>query len=196
MRHAPCDVLRECISQVLAQDLLCGDRLPCLRYRHAAHRAAFCDDATVIEQTTFTYDDIGNHIATTFKQRYDDASGTGPLQNAANQPKARVSYMAAYPDALGRTQAEADYGTNSGSIWTRPTTIPPRTANVRVTSYQYDPLGHPVKITDPAAISTCRTWDKAGRLITVVENCDGGSSSSSGPSDARTRNPSTRRIPG
>jgi RHS repeat-associated protein len=151
-------------------------------------------EAIVMEQVENYYDDAGNTTSAVSRQRYDDATGTGPLQGSTTQPKARLSYQASYPDALGRVQATVNYGTNGGGAWTRASVIPVRSADVQIDSYDYDGLGRTSVETDPAGIRTCRNWDKAGRLIELVENCPGASSSSSssssssgtGPVDVRT----------
>jgi RHS repeat-associated protein len=140
--------------------------------------------ATVMEQSETTFDDAGNGIATTHRQRHDNASGNGELGTPGSQPKARVSYTATYPDALGRTQAQADYGTNGNSSWTRSATIPARSDNTLVTSMTYDALSRAVVVTDPAGIHTTQTFDKAGRRIRVVENGSGPHSSSSSSSSS------------
>ena len=151
---------------------------------------------TVIEQEEIEYDDAGNRIATTLRKRYDDATGGGPLGDDSSQPKARVSYAATYPDAIGRTQATADYGTNDGSPWSRADTIPARTGitpQPEVSSFLYDPVGNIVRLTNPAGIRTVSTWDQAGRLTMVVENYpESGSSSSSSSSSSGTASVDSR----
>jgi len=68
---------------------------------------------SIFEQTEQTYDAASNVIQTTSRARYHSATGTGSLGSpSSTQPKARVTYVAAYPDALARTVAVADYGTN------------------------------------------------------------------------------------
>lgn len=63
---------------------------------------------TILEQVESTYDDASNLIQTTSRQRYRNApaSQTGELKNPSETPKARVTYTASYPDALGRSQDE------------------------------------------------------------------------------------------
>ncbi len=153
----------------------------------------YVSGATVVEQVQSYYDEAGNPTCWVSRQRYDDASGTGPLQDAATQPKARISYQASYPDALGRVQAAINYGTNGGAAWSRENVIPIRSGDVQVASFEYDGLDRVVIETNPAGIRTCRSWNKASRLTELVENCPGGSSSSSsssssgtGPVDVRT----------
>ena len=71
-------------------------------------------DEVILEQVEFTYDPAGNLIQTVTRQRYHNApdSQTGPLNDPSLAPKARVTYRTMYPDALGRTVAAVEYGTN------------------------------------------------------------------------------------
>jgi len=142
-------------------------------------------NATVMEQSETTYDDASNVISTLLRQRYDDTSGLGALgDSGSTTKKARVTYSASYPDALGRNQASVDYGTYNNAAWTRSATIPARTDNELVTSMTYDPMSRVIETTDPAGINTANTYDQAGRLIKVVENSPGSSSSSSSSSSS------------
>lgn len=87
-------------------------------------------DDVILEQIEFSYDSAGNVVSTVVRRRYHNApdSQTGPLEDPATTPKARVMYTASYPDALGRVMATADYGTNCGTALTRPGTVPARSA--------------------------------------------------------------------
>src|SRR5947207_1786223 len=79
------------------------------------------DGDTILEQTELSFDDAFNAVQTTHRKRYHNATGTGSLNGpSGTQPKARVTYMAAWPDAVGRTQTAADYGTNGGTALSRP----------------------------------------------------------------------------
>ena len=81
-------------------------------------------------------------IQVTRRERFHNATDAGELSTPGGaQPKARVYYTAIYPDALGRTQAVAEYGTNGGSSLSRPATIPTRSNTVLVTSTVYDHAG-------------------------------------------------------
>jgi len=134
-------------------------------------------DSTVVEQSETTYDDASNVISALNRQRFDDATGTGALQNPTVQPEARVYYIANYPDALGRVVATANFGTNGGATWTRPETIPPNSGTVLVTSFIYDNAGRKAQVTDPMGITTQTLFDQAGRRITLIENYQPGSGS-------------------
>ncbi len=140
--------------------------------------------STVIEQWQSTYDAASNVIATLNAQRFDDATGTGALASPAVQPKARIYYVANYPDALGRVIAMANYGTNGGGSWTRPATIPASSATVLVTAFLYDNAGQQSQVTDPMGIATQSTFDQAGRRVALIENYQPGSGP--GPSVNKT----------
>jgi hypothetical protein len=65
------------------------------------------------------------------------ASTVGTLGNQSSGILSRVSYVADYYDAANRLTAEADYGTNGGSSWTRPSTVPSASDTILVTNYGY-----------------------------------------------------------
>jgi YD repeat-containing protein len=135
---------------------------------------------TILEQVETAYDAAGNSIQVTTRQRYHNATGVGPLSSPSSaQPQARVSYTASWTDALGRTAATADYGTNGGSALARPSTIPVRSDTVLVSSTQYDSTGAVQAMTDPAGTVTFFTYDATGREVQRVLNYQPGSSSSS-----------------
>ena len=132
-------------------------------------------NAIVMTQQAMDWDKAGNLISTTAKQRFDTAVGNGELGTPSIEPKARVSYQASYPDALGRTIATADYGTNGAAAWTRPQTVPDPSDTVLVSISTYNTAGDLVVATNPAGVVTESTFDQAGRLVIVVENATGGS---------------------
>ncbi|HYE21097.1 MAG TPA: RHS repeat-associated core domain-containing protein [Tepidisphaeraceae bacterium] len=135
-----------------------------------ASAAAVTND-TVMEQAEPTYDDASNVLSTAAYQRLNDATGTGALSEST-QPKARISYGAAWYDGVGRTVGTADYGALTGAF-TRPTTPPGRSDTVLVSSVEYDGAGDPYATTDPRALERRRIWDNAGRLAEQVDD-DGG----------------------
>jgi RHS repeat-associated protein len=135
---------------------------------------------TIFEQTETTYDAASNVIQSTVRQRYDNATGTGPLTTpSGSQPKARVTYAASWHDGLGRVVASADYGTNGGTALSRPSTIPGRSDSVLVSSATYNNDGEAYLLTDPASRMTYLEFDDAGRRTKLVENYLASSSSSS-----------------
>ncbi len=148
--------------------------------------ASSVSDDTLLEQVEMAYDNAGNLIQETRRQRYHNATGTGELGGPTGaQPQARVTYRASWQDALGRVVASADYGTNGGSALVRPSTIPARSDVVLVTSTAYSSAGDVTSTTDPAGTVTCMNYDAAGREVQRLLNCiTAGSSSSSSSSSS------------
>jgi YD repeat-containing protein len=134
-----------------------------------------------MEQTETAYDEDNNVIQTTMRERYHNAvaSQAGPLQNPGTTPNARVTYVAQYPDAIGRVVNSANYGTNGSTSLSRPATAPVRSDTILVSSSAFDSAGNVATITDPAGTVTCIEYDALARKITVTQNCVSGSSSSS-----------------
>jgi RHS repeat-associated protein len=131
---------------------------------------------TVVEQIDRTYDFAGNLIQTTNRQRYHNASGLGALGGpTGSQPLARVAHTAFYPDALGRVQATADFGTNGGVSLSRPATVPQRSDTVLVTNNVFDDAGNLLSTTDPAGKTTQFSYDNVGRELQRVLNYAGSS---------------------
>ncbi|HEV3084175.1 MAG TPA: hypothetical protein VGY66_30620, partial [Gemmataceae bacterium] len=98
-----------------------------ITYAHAVDISG----AIIVEQAETAYDPASNVIQTTFRQRFHNATGTGPLTYPGGaEPQARVTYVAKYPDALGRPLAEANYGTNGNVTLVRSATIPARSDTI------------------------------------------------------------------
>jgi RHS repeat-associated protein len=145
---------------------------------------------TILEQTETTYDDASNVIQTTTRQRYHNATGTGELKGpTGTEPKARVTYVASWPDGVGRDRASADYGTNGGISLSRPSTIPSRADTVLVSSNEYDDTGELESSTDPAGMQTKFEYDDAGRQTKTIENYQPAGSSSSSSSSSSSGDP-------
>jgi RHS repeat-associated protein len=125
---------------------------------------------TVLEQSEVSYDADGLPIATTSRQRFHDASGTGALGSPSSGIAARVSYSATYYDKGGRTTASVDVGTNGGSSWTRPGTVPSRSDTVLVSSVTFDAAGRTYEVTDPRGLVSRTLYDALGRTTTTIEN--------------------------
>ena len=126
---------------------------------------------TVIGQVENSYDEAGNLLAQIKRERNHDATGTGSLDTAMGvQPQARASYQASYSDALGRINANANFGTNGGASWLRPGSIPAPSDTVLVTLMAYDSAGNLYQQTDPQAIVTQSAFDQAGRLTQTLAN--------------------------
>ena len=140
---------------------------------------------TILEQTETTYDDAGNAVKQVTRQRYHNApaSQTGALKNPSETPKARVTYQATWQDALSRSIAAANYGTNGGTSLSRPSTIPARSDDVLVTSTDYDNAGNRESSTDPAGLVAELEYDDLGRETKRILNPVTSSSSSSSSVD-------------
>ncbi|MEI8379568.1 MAG: glycosyltransferase [Planctomycetota bacterium] len=146
----------------------------------------------VMEQTELVYDDASNVIQTTQRSRYNTApaSQTGALQDPGHNPKARVTYLASYPDPLGRPQAVANSGTNGGTPLSRSATIPAPSDTVLVSTMAYDSAGNLAQTVDPAGMISQFVYDDAGRRTSLIENKTGSSSSSSSSSSTAGCSPS------
>jgi RHS repeat-associated protein len=124
---------------------------------------------TVYQQIATEYDANGNAIKVTTKHRFHDATATGELGDRTTNPKARITYTAAYYDRADRQTATVDVGTNGGDSWTRPSSAPSRSATVLVHSYGYDAAGRRSSATDPRAIEARTFYDALGRVTKSVE---------------------------
>jgi hypothetical protein len=126
----------------------------------------------IFEETQTTYDDASNVIFSTSKQRFHDATGTGPLNGpSGDQPKSRDSYSAMWADGIGRTVASANYGTNDNAgPPERPDTPPDSTDEVLVSQTRYNDRGEAFETVDPAG-KVDRTYaDDAGRTVRTIQN--------------------------
>lgn len=127
----------------------------------------------VLEQSETTYDADGNAILSTTRQRFHDATDTGELGNPSSTSgtaKARVSYGAMYYDAATRMTDQVDVGTNGGSAYTRPSTVPTRSDSVLVNSVSYDSAGRAKDTTDPRGIVSRTLYDALGRTTKTIAN--------------------------
>lgn len=139
---------------------------------------------TILQQAETTYDAAGNVTWTVTRQRRHDATGTGQLTTmSGSQPQARVSFVGAWFDAVGRQTAVADYGTYNDGTPTRPNSAPARSDTILVSSTAYDSTGQAYKTTDPAAREDRREFDDAGRVIKIIDNYQDGTISASYPDE-------------
>ncbi len=128
---------------------------------------------TVLSQSETTYDADGRTILRVTRERFHDATDTGALGNPASTSgtaKARVSYSAAYYDLANRVTDTLNVGTNGGSSWSRPGSVPSRSDQELVTSTVYDSAGRTWKVTDPRGLESRTTYDLLGRTLKTVEN--------------------------
>jgi hypothetical protein len=137
---------------------------------------------TILEQSETEYDDAGQVILTTQRQRFHNATGTGELSSpSGSQPKARVSYVAMWYDGLGRPTATADYGTNGdGSKPSRPSSAPASSDTVLVSTTEYNSDGEGYKTIDPAGREDRQEFDDAGRVARTIQNYTDGDPSTGG----------------
>ena len=131
----------------------------------------------VLQQDEVTYDADGNAILMTDRQRFHDATATGALgdpSSGSGTAKARVSDEALYYDAADRQIANVNVGTNGGSAYTRPSSVPARSDNVLVTSYAYDAAGRLFSTIDPRGLESRTSYDALGRTTkTIADYVDG-----------------------
>ena len=143
---------------------------------HDTDETAYADassvsDDTIVEQVETVYDDAGNVLQTTTRQRFHNATGTGELTSpSGSQPKARVTYQAMYHDQVGRQIAVANYGTYGGATFDRASIVPNRTDTILVTSTEYNDAGQAYKTIDPAGREDHQLFDDAGRVVKTIQN--------------------------
>jgi RHS repeat-associated protein len=160
------------------------DSLNRMTVRYVAYGSGDVTNDTVMEQMELTYDAASNLTQQTTRERFHDATGTGALTTpGGSQPKARVSYTALYPDALGRSVNVANYGTNGGSAFTRPATCAARSATVLVTTTSYNDRGEAWQTTDAKGTVKRAEFDDANRLTQTIENYQSSGSGSGSGSD-------------
>ena len=58
---------------------------------------------------------------------------------------------------------QADDGTNDGTAWTRPGSVPASSATLLVTNYAYNAMGLVQDVTDPMGIDTRTLYDNLGK---------------------------------
>jgi RHS repeat-associated protein len=123
----------------------------------------------VLEQVETTYDANSNPIFVTIRERFHDETATGALGNPTTAPKARVSYSASYYDLADRLTATVNVGTNAGTTYTRPGSVPLRSDTTLVVSYGYNNAGWVSTVTDPRGIEDRIFYDNLGRTTKTIE---------------------------
>jgi hypothetical protein len=106
----------------------------------------------VLSQTEWTFDKNGNAELVTTRERFHDETATGALGTPTTGVKARVSYRGGYFDRADRIIADVDVGTNGGSAWSRPGSVPSRSDTVLVTEFGYNAAGWLETTTDPKGL--------------------------------------------
>ncbi len=127
-----------------------------------AHALTVAGDI-VFSQIEPGYDADGRVIQVTARDRVHGETGTGALGTATTGVLARVIHVASYYDLGGRLVAELDVGTNGGSAWTRPGSVPSRSDTELVTSYAYSADGLPYEVVGPDGVAHRAAFDALGR---------------------------------
>ena len=130
----------------------------------------------MIQQSETDYDASGNVIQMTQYARKHNGSGTGALTTS----NARVTYAALWYDDADRPTASADYGTNGGSAFSRPSTAPASSDTVLVTTTEYDDAGRAYKTTDPAGREDRTEYDDLSRVTKTIQNYTDGNPATGG----------------
>ena len=128
----------------------------------------------VFQETDYTLDVDGNITEATLRRRFHDQTGTGALGTPTTGVLARDSYEGFYYDKANRLTATVDVGTNGGTAWTMPSSVPARSDTVLVTSQTYTAAGWVLDVTDPRGIVTDNQYDNLGRVTQTIEAYDGG----------------------
>ena len=126
----------------------------------------------IFEQRETLYDAASNVIFSTSRQRFHDATGTGPLQGpSGSQPKSRDSYGAMWYDGVGRSVASANYGTNDNAgPPERPEVPPESTELILVSQTGYNERGEAFETIDPSGMVGRSYADDAGRTVRTIQN--------------------------
>jgi RHS repeat-associated protein len=137
----------------------------------------------VLSQIDTTYDGDGNVILTADRERLpgDPQTGTGSTGALGNMtgsggPAANVYYTAMYYDDADRQAASVNVGTNGGSAYTPPSTVPASSDSTLVTTTAYGADGLPSVVTDPRGIESLTEYDLLGRTTETIAAWDGTSS--------------------
>ena len=135
----------------------------------------------VLSQTQSVYDGDGNVVETITSDRFntDANTATGALGTPTTGVDARVSYMASYFDAADRDVADVNVGTDGGSAWTRPSTVPTSSDTVLVTSTTYNSMGMTDAVTDPRGVVAKTFYDNLGRTTSSIAAYTDGTPTSS-----------------
>ncbi len=128
---------------------------------------------TIVEQNESAWDAASNLILSTNWRRFHDSTGTGALNGPNDaQPKARRTYVANYPDPIGRLRVTAGFGTNGGATLSRLGVAPERSDGVLVSANLFgeDGQGKGKGSIDPMGTETRWKLDHLGRQIELIEN--------------------------
>ena len=132
---------------------------------------------TLFAQTENTYDASGNVIQVTRYARVHTSNDTGALSTS----NARAAYTALWYDGADRQTGQAEYGTNGGSAFSRPSSAPARSDTVLVTTTEYNSAGLAYKTTDPAGKEHRGEFDDLGRATRTIQNYEDGTAEANEP---------------
>jgi YD repeat-containing protein len=124
----------------------------------------------VLEQVETTYDANSNVIETIDRQRFHDQTSTGALGTPTSGVLARVYFTATYYDKADRPTDTVDVGTNGGSAWTRPSSVPSRSDTALVSSETYNAAGWVDSTTDPKGIVNKNFYDNLGEVTKTIQD--------------------------
>jgi YD repeat-containing protein len=81
-------------------------------------------------------------------------------------------------DNADRLITSVDAGTNDGTAWTRPSSVPASSATLLVTQYTYNSAGWVYNVIDPMGIDTRTNYDNLGRIIQTIQDFTNGTETS------------------
>jgi RHS repeat-associated protein len=132
---------------------------------------------TVVEEVVYSYDANSNVIQTTSYRRCPSSSITGDLSVSWSAATSRRSFTAEWFDAANRSIGFADYGTNAGASFSRPSSppAPPSgdTISYILSLYAYDSGGRPNSVTDNKSRVEKRVFDGLSRVTQTIRNFTG-----------------------
>jgi YD repeat-containing protein len=73
-----------------------------------------------------------------------------------------------------RPIGSVDTGTNGGTAWTRPSSVPASSCTLLVTQYTYNSAGWPYDVIDPLGIDTRTNYDSLGHIIQTIQDFTNG----------------------
>jgi RHS repeat-associated protein len=126
----------------------------------------------VVDETVTSYDAASNVIQTTRYLRTSTSTQTGDLATSWTAAKSRRTFEAQWFDLANRVTDAADYGTNGGTAFTRPSAPPaPNSSDaILVSHFDYDGGGREYRTTDNLGHVTQTTLDGLSRATQVVGN--------------------------
>ena len=106
--------------------------------------------------------------------------------------QARSYYATSYYDAADRSTDQVNVGTNGGTPYTRPASVPTGTNQILVTHTDYDNGGRVLDTVDPRGIKQGNFYDLLGNTLDTIAAWDGTGSASSLPTVGNASNQITQ----